>query len=139
MNSLFRKRIEIFVREIGKTLLGYLIISLFCIWLMTDFIFDSFKDVIAFVSMGFILLLVGISQGYKEYKIQFRIYECREIGRNAGRIGRPPNFYDKLNIELDVADKFAIMQGWDIGNEEFNALSDLEKSILYERNQKDGF
>lgn len=139
MNSLFRKRIYIFIKEVGMSLFAYLLIAFFWIWIISDFIFDSFQSVIGSAVIAFVLPIIGSIQGYKEYKIQFRIYECREIGRNAGKIGRPPNFFEKLGMQLDLADEIAIMQGWDIGREEFNALSEEEQSVLYELNRQDGF
>ncbi len=137
MNSLFRKRIYIFIKEVGMSLFAYLLIAFFWIWIITDFILTL--SVIGSAVIAFVLPIIGSIQGYKEYKIQFRIYECREIGRNAGKIGRPPNFFEKLGMQLDLADEIAIMQGWDIGREEFNALSEEEQSVLYELNRQDGF
>jgi hypothetical protein len=137
MKTLSLRRISIFLREVGKPVVSFWV--LFAIGAaIASHLEWSLSAAIA--STIFLLgTMLSAIAGWSEFQTEARLEGMRYLGRVAGRIGRPPDFYKKDGIKVDVADEIAIMQGWDLGWEEFQALPKEEQAIYAERNRRDGY
>jgi hypothetical protein len=81
----------------------------------------------------------GIEEWREDVQINGRLEKMRQMGFQAGSIGRPPKFYEKDGVDVDVADEIAILEGWDRGREHFEALPEDEQAIYYDLNRRDGY
>lgn len=132
----FRKT-PVFLREVAKPVA----FAFVAVVVIGFFVYVYFEDpALPYIIIAALILIALVLKGsWTEFQIEVRLEQMRYLGRAAARIGRPPDFYKKDQLDIDMADEIAIMQGWDLGWEEFQSLPEQEQAILRDANKADGY
>ncbi len=84
------------------------------------------------------IVVGGMRKWWSDRKINQHVKKLQRMGYEAGRVGMPPTFYEKMAMDLDSIDELAIGQGWDAGWEEFQKLPEKEQAQLKSINEANG-
>lgn len=129
-----RMRISIFLREVGKIVVSFWV--LFAIGAAITLHLEWSVSAAVASAIFFLGTILSAVSGWREFQIEAHLEGMREYGRFAASIGRPPDFYKREHINIDVADEIAIMQGWDLGSKEFQALPKEQQALSAEQNRR---